>query len=164
MEGPITLEKLKKKLTIANVRTALNAGKFKEFVDDIRQFKKDEKIEGNLKDIVDTKTGDLPSLANKFDTLIPPSGILNPAEIDRTISALRSIKKLNKGLNTDIEFPRYRDIYPAYRDIPPSKEKPKSNIRTTCMDYVLPWPCIGPWCHPMVSALYKFPLSKDTRI
>ena len=129
MEGPKTLEKLKKKLTIANVRTALNAGKFKEFVDDIRQFKKDEKIEGNLKDIVDTKTGDLPSLANKFDTLIPPSGILNPAEIDRTISALRSIKKLNKGLNTDIEFPRYRDIYPAYRDIPASKAEEKPKLR-----------------------------------
>jgi hypothetical protein len=121
MSGAETLQKLKKKLTIANVRTALNGGKFKEFVDDIREFKKNEKIQGNLKDIVNFRTGDLPSLAKKFDKLIPPSGFLNPAEIDRTISALIAIKKLNNGLDPDIKFPRYRDIYPAFRDIPSSK-------------------------------------------
>ncbi len=120
MQGPQTLEKLKKKLTIPNVRTALNAGKFKEFVDDIRQFKKDEKIEGNLRDIVNFSTGDLPSLANKFDKIIPPSGVLDPAEIDRTLSALKSIKKLNKGLNADINFPRYADLYPSK-----AEDKPK---------------------------------------
>ena len=113
MPGPETLQKLKKKLTIANIRTALNDGKFKEFVEDIRQFKKDEKIEGNLREIVNFNTGNLPSLCNKFDKIIPPSGILDPAEIDRTLSALMSIKKLNKGLNADIEFPRYADLYPS---------------------------------------------------
>ena len=124
MEGAETLQKLKKKLTIANVRTALNTGKFKEFVDDIREFKKKQKIQGNLRNIVNFRTGDLPSLANKFDKIIPPSGVLDAAEIDRTLSALKGIKKLNKGLKADIEFPRYVDLYPSKEaEIPESQKE-----------------------------------------
>jgi hypothetical protein len=126
MEGAETLQKLKKKLTIANVRTALNAGNFKEFVDDIREFKKKQKIQGNLRDIVNFRTGDLPSLAKKFDIIIPPSGVLDPAEIDRTLSALKSIKKLNKGLKADINFPRYVDLYPSKEAEIPEREIPEA--------------------------------------
>ena len=132
MEGAETLQKLKKKLTIANVRTALNAGNFKEFVDDIREFKKKQKIQGNLRDIVNFRTGDLPSLAKKFDIIIPPSGVLDPAEIDRTLSALKSIKKLNKGLNADINFPRYVDLYPSKAaEIPEAQKEIMKGVERT---------------------------------
>ena len=105
-------DELKKILTYKNVVSSINENKFKKYVDEVRKFKRDNKIEGRLRDIIPKGvTGPIVTLANKFDIFIPPSGQPNRAEIDFALSALRSNKnQVYNKINKDIEFPRADDL------------------------------------------------------
>ena len=105
-------DELKKILTYKNVVSSINENKFKKYVDEVRKFKRDNKIEGRLRDIIPKGvTGHIVTLSNKFDIFIPPSGQPNRAEIDFALSALRSNKnQVYNKINKDIEFPRADDL------------------------------------------------------
>jgi len=108
-------EKLKNLKTILNypkVVKSINEGKFKQYVDEVTKFKLDNKIEGRLRDIIPSGvTGDIVTLANKFDIFIPVSGVLERQKIDFELNALRTNKnKVYNKLNKDIVFPRATDL------------------------------------------------------
>jgi len=103
---------LKTILNYPNVVKSINEGKFKQYVDKVRKFKRDNKIEGRLRDIIPSGVkGDIVTLANKFDIFIPISGVLERQKIDFELNALRTNKnKVYNKLNKDIVFPRADDL------------------------------------------------------
>ena len=88
------VDQLKKILTYTKLINSINENKFKQYVDEVRKFKRDNKIDETLKDIVkDSKSTDLKSLANKFDLFIPVSGEINQGKIKYSIKPTESSKK-----------------------------------------------------------------------
>ena len=105
-------QKLKQVLTYPSLINSINEKRFSDYVKTIRKFKKDNKIEGNLRDIIPTKTtGDIVTLSNKFDIFIPPSGIPDRQAIDQALVALQgNKKKVFDKIAKGIIFPRADDL------------------------------------------------------
>src|SRR5210317_906158 len=106
-------KKLAQILTYPKLINSINEGKFKEYVNSIRQFKNENKIEGKLRDLIPTenKSTDLKSLANKFDFFIPPpGGPLDRQKIDLSLKQLQVVKKVDEKINKDIPFPSVDDF------------------------------------------------------
>ena len=104
---------LKKVLNYGNLNKSINEGRFKQYVDTIKQFKIDNKIDGTLRDILPPNTkGDILTLANKFDIFIPLAGLpFNRQKIDEALIALPSnIKKVFNKINKGVKFPRADDL------------------------------------------------------
>jgi len=106
------VEKLKTILNYPKVVKSINEGKFKQYVDEVTKFKRDNKIDGTLRKIIpEGVTGDIVTLANKFDIFIPVSGVLERQKIDKALIELKNNKgKLANKLNKDIVFPRATDL------------------------------------------------------
>jgi len=106
------VEKLKTILNYPKVVKSINEGKFKQYVDEVTKFKRDNKIDGTLRKIIpEGVTGDIVTLANKFDIFIPVSGVLERQKIDKALIELKNNKgKLANKLNEDIVFPRATDL------------------------------------------------------
>ena len=106
------VEKLKTILNYPKVVKSINEGKFKQYVDEVTKFKRDNKIDGTLRKIIpEGVTGDIVTLANKFDIFIPVSGVLERQKIDKALIELKNNKgKLANKINEDIDFPRATDL------------------------------------------------------
>ena len=107
-----TFQKLKQVLTYSSLNKSINEERFKQYVDTIKKFKKDNNIKGTLRDIIPPNTkGDIVTLANKFDIFIPVSGVPDRQAIDQALVALPSnIKKVFNKINKGIKFPRADDL------------------------------------------------------
>ena len=102
---------LSKILTYTNLRNSINENKFKQYVDEVRKFKLDNKIEGTLKDFVkDSKSTDLKALAKKFDIFIPLSDQIDEAEINIQLTKLKGVNKLIQKINSNVKFPTADDL------------------------------------------------------
>ena len=102
---------LKEILTYKNLRNSINENKFKQYVDQVKKFKIDNKIDGTLIDIVkDSTSTDLKGLAKKFDIFIPVSGQINQAEINIQLNKLKGVKKLAEKIKSNVKFPTVDDL------------------------------------------------------
>ena len=101
------VDQLKKILTYTKLINNINENKFKEYVDEVRKFKIDNKIDGKLIDIIpkENKSSDLKALARKFDIFIPVSNIIDEGKITIALNQLRAVQKVDKALNPAVKFP-----------------------------------------------------------
>ena len=106
-----SVDLLKKILTYSNLIKSINENKFKQYVDEVRKFKIDNKIDGTLKEIVkDSKSTDLKALSNKFDIFIPVSNIIDEARITIALNQLKAVKKVAEKINSKVNFPTADDL------------------------------------------------------
>ena len=106
-------QKLKQVLTYTSLVKSINEERFKQYVDTIKKFKIDNKIDGKLRDIIPPKTtGEIVTLANKFDIFIPLAGLpFDRQAIDAALLALPSNKnKVFNKVTKGIKFPRVDDL------------------------------------------------------
>ena len=103
---------LSKILTYTNLRNSINENKFKQYVDQVKKFKIDNKIDGKLIDIVkDSTSTDLKGLAKKFDIFIPlPNLPFDQGKINIALNQLKVVKKLIEKIESNVKFPTVDDI------------------------------------------------------
>jgi len=107
-----SVAQLKKILTYSKLINSINENKFKQYVDEVRKFKIDNKIDGKLRDTIptDSKSTDLKALANKFDIFIPVSNIIDEARITIALNQLKAVKKVAEKINSNVKFPTADDL------------------------------------------------------